>query len=184
MKISGLLLIAVATPAAAVQPGVANTPSSPPPPLVSISPPTAPPTVINAVTGEREPGTIIAVPPKPGTPGRAYLPIPFPKSQPTPQWKLVQGPQARLPAQQVITAADYPASARAMSAQGQVGFVLTVGVDGRVADCTVTRSSGSAALDSATCRLMRSRGRFTPARDSTGNPVVATIADQVEWRLP
>jgi protein TonB len=96
----------------------------------------------------------------------------------------VQGPQQRLPAQQLITPADYPASTRATGAQGVVGFVLTVGVDGRVADCTVTRSSGSAVLDSATCRLTQRRGRFTPARDSTGNPAAAAIADQVRWTLP
>ena len=65
-----LLLIGLASPAAAVQPGVANTPSLPPPP-VSVSPETPPPTVINAITGKLEPGPILAVPPNPATPGRA-----------------------------------------------------------------------------------------------------------------
>lgn len=178
-----LLLIGLASPAAAVQPGVANTPSLPPPP-VSVSPETPPPTVINAITGKLEPGPILAVPPNPATPGRAYPPAPFPKPEPTPGARLVSQPQTRMPAQQLISAADYPPSAVAMGAEGRVEFVLKIGVDGRVADCRVTRSSGAAVLDSATCRIMRSRGRFTPARDSTGNPALATIADHVEWTLP
>jgi protein TonB len=61
---------------------------------------------------------------------------------------------------------------------------LTVGVQGRVEACTVTYSSGSSALDFATCRLMRSRARFTPAIDSHGNPAVATFSQDVEWKLP
>ncbi|HYG46815.1 MAG TPA: energy transducer TonB [Allosphingosinicella sp.] len=79
---------------------------------------------------------------------------------------------------------DYPAAALAAREQGEVGFRLDVGPDGRVASCAVTRSSGSAALDDATCRLIRSRARFTPALDSGGAPVADKIAGRIVWKLP
>jgi len=69
-----------------------------------------------------------------------------------------------------VTDSDYPASAVERGEQGTVRFTLAIGADGRVTGCTVTGSSGSAVLDSTTCRIMRSRARFTPARDSNGNP--------------
>ena len=79
--------------------------------------------------------------------------------------------------------ADYPASAKQAGEEGAVGFRLGIAPDGRVSDCTITRSSGSAALDSATCRIMRSRSRFTPARDAVGRPVADTMESILRWRL-
>ena len=54
----------------------------------------------------------------------------------------------------------------------------------RVSGCTVTASSGSAALDSATCRLLRSRARFTPATDSTGAKTSDSVSGRIRWVLP
>jgi protein TonB len=79
---------------------------------------------------------------------------------------------------------DYPAAARAAGEEGMVEFTLDVAANGRVAACAVTRSSGSAALDSATCRLLKARARFTPASDAAGAPVSATVAGRIGWRLP
>ena len=79
---------------------------------------------------------------------------------------------------------DYPAAARAAREQGLVEFTLDVGANGRVTACTITRSSGSAALDSATCRLIRSRARFTPAFDSSGATVPDKVAGKIGWTLP
>jgi hypothetical protein len=53
-----------------------------------------------------------------------------------------------------------------------------------VTACTVTESSGSASLDSTTCRLLQERALFTPARDSRGEPVSDTVVSRVSWRLP
>ena len=69
---------------------------------------------------------------------------------------------------------DYLASAKRDGESGIVHFRLLVGADGRVTNCTISRTSGSPALDNRTCRLMRAR--FTPALDLSGNPV----PDQVE----
>jgi protein TonB len=78
---------------------------------------------------------------------------------------------------------DYPASALRNEEEGTTRFRLTVGTNGRVTDCSVTSSSGSPALDSATCRIMRSRARFTPARDNQGNATTDTYTSSITWRI-
>jgi protein TonB len=84
----------------------------------------------------------------------------------------------------LVTQADYPPSALQSRAEGMVEFRIEVGANGRATGCTVTRSSGSAALDSATCRIMRSRARFTPALDSNGQRVADSVAGAIAWTLP
>jgi TonB family protein len=79
---------------------------------------------------------------------------------------------------------DYPAAAIRNHEQGPVAFSLSVGADGRATACSVTGSSGSAILDSTTCRLLMERARFEPARDSTGKPTTDTVAGRIIWRLP
>ena len=68
--------------------------------------------------------------------------------------------------------------------QGTTSVRMTVGTDGRVADCDVTRSSGSTSLDNATCSILKRRARFTPAKDSAGNPISDTYSQTVRWVLP
>jgi len=69
-------------------------------------------------------------------------------------------------------------------AEGTAQASLTIGTDGRVVSCTITRSTGNSALDSATCNVLRRRARFTPARDSNGNPVTDTQpTPPITWRL-
>lgn len=79
---------------------------------------------------------------------------------------------------------DYPAAAIRAEAEGTTRFSLAIAADGRVTNCTVTRSSGNAALDSATCRILRSRARYTPARDQNRNPTSGQDRGSVTWRLP
>jgi protein TonB len=78
---------------------------------------------------------------------------------------------------------DYPAAALRGQQQGRVVYRVEIGPDGRVSGCEIRRSSGSAALDAATCRIVRSRARFTPARDSAGRPVADHREGDVLWRL-
>lgn len=80
--------------------------------------------------------------------------------------------------------ADYPAAAMLAGAEGRVAVSVSVGADGAVTGCRVTASSGSAALDDGTCRVMRERARYTPARDAAGRPVADMVAEQVNWALP
>ncbi|HYI41827.1 MAG TPA: TonB family protein [Allosphingosinicella sp.] len=79
---------------------------------------------------------------------------------------------------------DYPLDAVRNREQGAVAFRLTVGPDGRPAGCSITASSGSASLDSSTCRLLTERARFQPARDSGGKAVADSIDGRIIWRLP
>lgn len=83
-----------------------------------------------------------------------------------------------------ITADDYPAVALRNNEQGRVVFILDVGADGRVTNCVVTQSSRSATLDSTTCRIMRSRPRYTPARNARGVAVADRDQGAVRWQLP
>lgn len=83
-----------------------------------------------------------------------------------------------------ITNDDYPPSALRAAEEGTVGISVRVGTDGRVSSCEVTASSGSSALDQATCRLYGRNARFVAARDDAGNPVASTYADRVRWQIP
>lgn len=83
-----------------------------------------------------------------------------------------------------VTSDDYPAAALRDGQQGRTGFRLQIGSDGRVTDCAVTQSSGSADLDQTACRMLVRRAHFTPARDASGNPAASTYASNVVWKLP
>ena len=53
-----------------------------------------------------------------------------------------------------------------------------VGTDGRVNNCRVIQSSGSAEADAITCRLIEKRFRYRPAEDAAGN----ALPDQTGWK--
>ncbi len=84
----------------------------------------------------------------------------------------------------LISNDDYPPSALRAEEQGTVGFRLEVDPQGRVTQCTVTASSGSANLDAATCRLMQRRAQFEPALDRKGRPTSGTVTSQIRWVIP
>ena len=68
--------------------------------------------------------------------------------------------------------------------QGTTRFRLAVGANGQVTECSVIGSSGSSALDSATCRLMKQRARFVPARDSHDKATTDSVTSAIRWVLP
>ncbi len=154
----------------------------PPPPDQPNSPPV---TAVPSIVPTPSP---IAVPP---TPPAVYIPPapvitpPAPPAPPPPPPPRVVPPQrARANLNSYFSTDDYPAAALRGNDQGTTGFRLTIGTNGRVTDCQVTSSSGSSALDQATCRILRSRARYQPARDSSGNPTTGTDSGRVTWRLP
>jgi protein TonB len=83
----------------------------------------------------------------------------------------------------MINVADYPRAALAARAGGTVFLRFVVGPDGRVTDCTVTKTSGRTDLDATTCRIVRKRFRYKPARDASGSAVSATIVGTHEWTV-
>jgi protein TonB len=148
-----------------------QTPDTPPPmvappPIVRTN--TAPPPMV--VTPVAPPPQITVAPPPPPPP-----PPPVRKVKPA---------SARANLASYISNDDYPSAALRNEEQGTTGFRLDVGPDGRVSGCTVTSSSGSSSLDSATCRLLRSRARFTPATDSTGAKVSDSVTGRIRWQIP
>jgi protein TonB len=80
-----------------------------------------------------------------------------------------------------IRNSDYPKAAGAAGVGGTVSVLYVVAPSGRVTDCEVTRSSGSAALDDTTCDLIIARFRFEPARDADGRPVESMIEENHRW---
>ena len=82
-----------------------------------------------------------------------------------------------------ISDSDYPRAASRARAGGEVIARLAIGTNGRVERCTVTRSSGNADLDTATCRLIERRFRYAPARDAKGNAIPDTLGWKQRWWL-
>lgn len=76
---------------------------------------------------------------------------------------------------------DYPVAASRTGARGRVEIAFTVETSGRVTGCSVSRSSGNAALDDATCRLATQRFRYAPARDAAGRPVAERRGWRQDW---
>ncbi len=134
------------------------------------------------MTVKDSPPAIVTAPWLPSRPDRV-VPAP-PPGPPAPLPVIAEPPRAKAPLQALVSVEDYPMSALARREEGRVEFRLDVGENGRVTGCTITRSSGSSALDATTCRILRSRARYTPARDSNGMPVGYPVEDAVEWRLP
>ena len=146
----------------------------------------APVNPASAVAPPVEPATR-AVMPVEGAPAPVFVPpvsaYPARSSPPPPAIATVPPRSATGDLQRLFRAEDYPLAALAHKEQGSVTVRLTVGVMGRVGACDVTSSSGSRALDSASCRILQSRALFTPARDSSGNSTSDTVHQEIRWRL-
>ena len=76
---------------------------------------------------------------------------------------------------------DYPDAAYNARIGGTVFISFVVAPSGRVESCAVTRSSGNRDLDATTCRLIKKRFRYRPARDGWGKPVAETVRGEQEW---
>lgn len=83
-----------------------------------------------------------------------------------------------------VTNADYRPRWVREELTGTAGFRLSIDAAGKVTGCTITRSTGHAALDTATCELVTKRARFDAARDGNGKPVAGTYANTVTWAIP
>ena len=142
-----------------------------PPPMVT------PPPIVR--TNVSPPPAIVQVPVAP--PPQITVAPPAPRPPPPAR---VQPARARANLASYVSNEDYPQDAIRNGDQGRTSFVLTVGTNGRVTGCSVTSSSGSNSLDRATCRILTSRARFTPAHDSSGNPVSDKVSGTIRWVLP
>jgi protein TonB len=82
------------------------------------------------------------------------------------------------------TTNDYPARDLREGNQGITGFKLIVGSSGKVESCIVTKSSGFAGLDQATCKHVPRRAKFKPATDGNGQPTAGEYTSSVRWVIP
>ncbi|MEO7178350.1 MAG: TonB family protein [Allosphingosinicella sp.] len=168
----------------------------PPPPPPNEPQPTQPASQPNTVITHVPP--IIDMPPRPVFTSTEPLPdvreITIARPDPTPVLKADPAPlpvartvepaRAKANLASYVSDEDYPSNAVRNEEQGTTRFRLAVGPDGRVKECSVTGSSGSSALDSTTCKLMRQRARFTPARNNRNEPTGDTVASAIRWVLP
>jgi protein TonB len=156
-------------------------PEQPPPPpkdMPKVPPPPVTPPPLVQMNAPPPPIQTVTAPPPVYIPPVAPAPPP-----PPPQPRKVEPARARANLGSYVTNDDYPPSALAAGQEGRTSFRLDVGPDGRVSNCTVTGSSGSSALDAAICRIMRSRARFTPAHDSSGNAVADSVSASIVWQI-
>ena len=156
-------------------------PEPPPPPPKDMPdvppPPTTPPPLVQM--SAPPPPIQVQVAPPPMIPPVA----PAPPAPPPPPRK-VQAATARGSVVGLFSDEDYPASAQSAGAEGTAQARLSIGADGRVTGCNLIRSTGNGALDAATCSILRRRAKFTPARDSNGNPTTDTYTTPpITWRL-
>ena len=184
------ITVFVPTPPEALPPDPAETKKP------TIAPATAPVPEIRAPRVEGIPVPVTPtdpVPPKQGPFGSIDFtpaPPPLPKVIPVPLEpvakaveppRVVQGAAIR---SYGFGNADYPNEALRAEESGTTRVRVTVSASGRASDCKVTGSSGSYSLDQAACRLVKSRSRFAPAKDSAGKAVEQSIVLPITWRLP
>jgi protein TonB len=85
---------------------------------------------------------------------------------------------------QLFSTDDYPMVAIRRDEEGTVAYRLSISRRGHVTECEVVSSSGSDALDRATCEILEGRARFEPARDAQGKRVTDEYTGRIRWELP
>jgi len=78
---------------------------------------------------------------------------------------------------------DYPPGLGEKGVFGRVHVRYVVETDGRVTNCSITRTSGSSELDRTTCDLIELRFRYDPARDRFGRPIRSNLIESYEWTV-
>lgn len=81
----------------------------------------------------------------------------------------------------IATPAEYPEFSRRVEQEGDVTIAFTVGKNGRVASCSVERSSGFPELDAESCRGAKRSWRFATDDDPAFYDV--SIHRTIKWRL-
>ncbi|HEX8064625.1 MAG TPA: TonB family protein [Allosphingosinicella sp.] len=127
-----------------------------------------------------QPTTTLVIP----EPGPIVVPRADPPVAPVEKPRTVEPARAKANLASYVSDEDYPTNAVRNEEQGTTRFRLAVGPDGKVKECTVTSSSGSPALDSTTCKLMKQRAKFTPAKNNRGELTSDTVTSAIRWMLP
>lgn len=99
------------------------------------------------------------------------------------QRRIAKPPRREKGLRGLFTAADYPAAALKDGRMGRAHVRLRVTDTGAVTECSVLRSSGSAELDAATCKVLSERAKFEPAQDVDGKATRGIVVTAVHWML-
>lgn len=155
----------------------------PPPPKQETAPPppVAPAPPISIAPAPPPINTTPTIPPP--APPVLKVPPPAPPAPPPPKFQ-PKNPTPRGNPGNWATPNDYPSRALREEREGVTGFTVTVGTNGRVESCQITRSSGSPDLDEATCKFVTRRARFRPATDGNGAETTGTYSNAVRWVIP
>ena len=161
-------------------------PDEPPPPEPDTPPPpVAPPPPINIAPAPPPIQTQVEIPP-PAPPAQVIPPPapPAPPPAPPPPPSQARGaePKGQTRWQRRIIE-NYPSRALREEVEGTVGVSVTVGANGRVSGCRVSRSSGSSVLDDAACKSMTRYARFDPALNDAGNPVSGSWSTSIRYQI-
>ena len=182
------------TPPPKIDPPPAPPPPPPPPPKPQAPPPVAPaPPPPVATPSPTPPAQVppVEVADAPSTAPKQAItavansnPQPAPATAAAPAAPARAAPQARTPAS--VSAAqcdkpDYPTASRRMDEEGTVSLRFLVGVDGKVIQSEIEKSSGFKRLDEA-ARAGLSKCRFQPATVD-GRPEQAWASMKYTWRL-
>ena len=175
-------------------------PPAPPPPLagpnIPLPPPPPPPKPHPRQTQTPKGPTVTPQPVPQPTPVPTFVPLPLPPTggvdtnpqptpSPTPSVNFTpRGTRPHGDPSNWVVTDDYPPRDQREGNEGTAVFRVTVGSDGRVTGCQITRSSGYAGLDDATCRYISRRASFDPATDSNGQKVAGSWSSSVRWQLP
>lgn len=159
-------------------------PDEPPPPEPETAPPppVAPPPPINIAPAPPPIQTQTTIPPP--APPAPIIPPPAPPAPPPPPPSQARDATPRGQSGWARRIQDnYPSRALREETEGTVGVSVTIGPNGRVSGCSVSRSSGSSILDDAACKGMTRYARFNPALDAAGNPTTGRYSTSIQYRL-
>jgi TonB family protein len=79
---------------------------------------------------------------------------------------------------------NYPPDALRRHEGGTTMMLWTIDLKGHVRDCRIIASSGSKSLDDAACKAITRNGRYKPALDAAGTPIVSHETQKVVWSMP
>ncbi|HEX8364613.1 MAG TPA: energy transducer TonB [Allosphingosinicella sp.] len=91
-------------------------------------------------------------------------------------------PQPREDPTRWLTQRDFGLATALTSAAYTAVFRLTLDGEGRVTGCTLVESAGNVDLTGA-CRALRSRARYEPARDPSGNAIASVAIHMIGFRM-
>jgi TonB family protein len=87
------------------------------------------------------------------------------------------------PLAEYFSSDDYPAQSFMKGDSGSSLVMMMIDETGKLRDCMVEETSGVAALDAMTCKVLQDRARFHPATDAAGKPMKSVLTRRITWRM-